>query len=88
MDASVIFPLLVVLGCILIISVINYLDKDSKKLKQKDKSGEGNGCVSVVFIIALILVVVGLIVVNLQQCSHETQYHLQDRNIEEPIHRD
>lgn len=67
---------------------MNYLDKQAKDSKQKEESDKGNGCISVFFVIAIILVIVGLIAVNYQQCSHESYHYQHDINTEAPIHRD
>ena len=67
---------------------MNYLDKQAKDSKQKEESDKGNGCISVFFVIAIILVIVGLIAVNFQQCSHESYHYQHDINTEAPIHRD
>ena len=38
MDADIILPLLGAVGCILIICIMNYLDKQAKDSKQKEES--------------------------------------------------
>ena len=84
MNKDILFPLIALVGCAILWIVIKLLDKECEDAKKKDREVKENGCVNAGCIVGVILVLIGFIAMNLQECSHSSRNSL---NIEYPIRR-
>lgn len=88
MDAELLFPLVALGGCVIIWIVMKCLDKESLNAKREGREVKESGCANIGCIVGILLVIIGFIAINLQECSNGSRNYNHDINLEQPIHRD
>lgn len=88
MDAELLFPLIALGGCVIIWIVMKFLDKESENAKKEGREVKESGCANIGCIVGILMVIIGFIAINLQECSKGSHGYNHDINLEQPIHRD
>lgn len=88
MDAELLFPLIALGGCIVIWIVMKFLDKEVKNAKREGREVKESGCANIGCVVGILMVIIGFIAINLQECSKSSHNYNHDINLEQPIHRD
>lgn len=86
MDSGVLFPLIALVGLAVIGLVIKYVDNECETAKKENREVKESSAANVGCIIGVNLVIIGFVVMNLQDCSNSSHYQ-GNPNIEDPIHR-
>ena len=88
MKSDIVFPLIALAGLTIIWIVIKYTDKSIADAKEKGEEVKNDGCANMGCLIGAILVAIGFIAINIQECSHGSHGYHHDINLESPIHPD